>query len=122
MLCPKCKNDFDTRFCPNCGFSPETEHTPASAAYQPPPVIINNSYPKASRVYSPKNRWVALLLCFFLGFLGAHRFYTGKVFTGILYLFTMGFFGVGVIVDFITILTGSYTDKGGHFLTSGGIT
>ena len=51
-----------------------------------------------------KNKWVALALCFFLGFLGAHKFYEGKVGMGILYLFTCGLFGIGVLVDFFIIL------------------
>lgn len=50
------------------------------------------------------NKWVSLLLCFFFGFLGVHRFYEGKIGTGILYLFTGGLFGIGVIVDFIILL------------------
>lgn len=52
-----------------------------------------------------KNKWVALVLCLFLGFLGGHKFYEGKVGMGILYLFTGGLFGIGVIIDLIVILT-----------------
>lgn len=51
-----------------------------------------------------KNKWVALLLCFFLGFLGIHRFYEGKIITGIIWLLTGGLFGIGWVVDFIIIL------------------
>ena len=61
--------------------------------------------------------WIAtLLLCIFLGGFGVHRFYVGKVGTGILYLLTVGLFGIGVIVDIIMIAVGSFTDKGGNFL------
>ena len=61
--------------------------------------------------------WIAApLLCIFVGGLGIHRFYVGKVGTGILYLLTAGFFGIGVIVDIIMIAVGSFTDKGGNFL------
>ena len=67
---------------------------------------------------SPKSRLVATLLCFFLGGLGIHRFYVGKVGTGILYIFTGGLFGIGALVDFILILCGSFTDKEGKFLTN----
>lgn len=52
----------------------------------------------------PLNKWVALLLCVFLGCIGGHKFYEGKVGMGILYLFTMGLFGIGVCIDFIVIL------------------
>ncbi|MBQ3755018.1 MAG: TM2 domain-containing protein, partial [Clostridia bacterium] len=44
----------------------------------------------SDKATSPKSRLVATLLCFFLGGLGIHRFYVGKVGTGILYLFTGG--------------------------------
>ena len=65
---------------------------------------------------SDKSWIAALLLCIFLGGLGIHRFYVGKVGTGILYLLTAGFFGIGVIIDIIMIAVGSFTDKGGNFL------
>lgn len=61
--------------------------------------------------------WLAtLLLCIFLGEFGIHRFYVGKVGTGLLYLFTLGFFGIGIIVDIIMIAVGSFTDKGRNFV------
>ena len=47
---------------------------------------------------------IVLLLCIFLGVFGGHKFYEGKVGMGVLYLFTVGLFGIGLIVDFITIL------------------
>ncbi len=65
---------------------------------------------------SPKSRGVAAVLCFFLGGLGIHRFYAGKIGTGILWLFTFGCFGVGAIVDFIMILCGSFKDGDGAML------
>lgn len=51
-----------------------------------------------------KNKWVALLLCALFGVFGVHRFYEGKIGTGILYLLTLGFFGLGVLIDFFKIL------------------
>lgn len=50
-----------------------------------------------------RNKWISLLLCIFLGFLGIHRFYEGKVITGILYLFTFGFLGIGWLADIVRI-------------------
>lgn len=55
----------------------------------------------------------ALLLCFFLGTFGVHRFYVGKVGTGILMLLTLGGLGIWALVDFVMIAVGSFTDKQG---------
>ncbi|QHT63846.1 TM2 domain-containing protein [Paenibacillus lycopersici] len=78
-----------------------------------PNIVINNSNVNTNTntnvagVYGAgkqKNKWVALALCFFLGVLGAHRFYEGKVGTGILYFFTWGIFGIGALIDFFILL------------------
>ena len=52
----------------------------------------------------PKNKWVALLLCLFLGYLGVHKFYEGRVGLGILYLLTFGLAGIGWLIDCIILL------------------
>ena len=62
---------------------------------------------------SDKNKGVTAVLCFFFGLFGAHRFYVGKIGTGVLWLLTLGIFGIGTIVDFIMILCGSFKDKDG---------
>ncbi|GAA3562862.1 hypothetical protein GCM10022419_049400 [Nonomuraea rosea] len=61
-----------------------------------------------------KSWLVAVLLCFFLGVLGIHRFYVGKIGTGILMIVTIGGFGIWVLIDFIMILVGKFTDKQGQ--------
>lgn len=66
---------------------------------------------------SPKSRLVTLLLCMFLGGFGIHHFYVNKVCLGILYLCTYGLFGIGVLVDFILILTGAFKDGRGLPIT-----
>jgi len=55
-----------------------------------------------------------LLLCLFIGPLGLHRFYVGKIGTGILMILTAGGLGIWVIVDLVMIVTGNFTDKDGY--------
>ncbi len=52
-----------------------------------------------------KNRMTAALLAFFVGWLGVHWFYLGRAGKGVLYLFTLGLLGIGVLIDFINFLT-----------------
>jgi len=54
-----------------------------------------------------------ILLCFFLGTFGIHRFYTGKIGTGILMLLTFGGLGIWTLVDFIIIVCGNFKDGTG---------
>lgn len=115
-----------TKFCSHCGsvIAKEAVFCPAcgcqvgeiqSAQPTQQPIIINNSNNNYNEhlavaptvVYkgTPKDKWVAFVLCFFLGVIGAHRFYEGKTGTGILYFFTGGLFGIGWLVDLIILLT-----------------
>lgn len=55
----------------------------------------------------------ALLLCLFLGPLGVHRFYVGKIGTGILMLLTAGGLGIWALIDLIMIIVGAFKDKAG---------
>lgn len=144
--CPACGAEVTpgAAFCPSCGASlPKTpqqaqeaqqtaqtqpQPQPAQQAAQPqqqPTIVINNSNANTQTIHpmsgvdamtSPKNRWVALALCFFFGFLGVHRFYVGKIGTGILYLLTLGVGGIGWVIDFFTILFGGFRDKYGFWL------
>lgn len=50
-----------------------------------------------------KSKWVSFFLCLFLGYLGIHKFYEGKVLLGILYLCTGGLFGIGIIYDLVVL-------------------
>ena len=51
-----------------------------------------------------KNKWIALLLCIFIGYYGAHKFYEEKIGMGVLYLFTGGLFFAGWIIDIFVLL------------------
>lgn len=63
---------------------------------------------------SPKSRLAAALLCGFLGTIGVHRFYAGKIGTGILMILTLGGLGIWTTIDFIMIVVGAFKDKKGR--------
>lgn len=98
--------------CPHCGCQVETLRQDAATAQ--PNIVINNSNANTNTntnintgyvvAKKPKNKWVAVLLCLFLGLWGGHKFYEGKIGMGILYMFTAGLFGIGLIVDLISLL------------------
>lgn len=67
---------------------------------------------------SDKDWLVTLLLSLFLGTLGIHRFYTGKIGTGILQLITLGGCGIWTLIDIIMISTGNFKDKDGNYIKS----
>jgi TM2 domain-containing membrane protein YozV len=60
---------------------------------------------------------VALLLCFFIGVIGAHRFYVGKIGTGLLMVFTLGGLGIWTFIDLILIIVGKFKNKDGEVLS-----
>jgi TM2 domain-containing membrane protein YozV len=66
---------------------------------------------------SDKKRLVAFLLCWFLGSLGVHRFYVGKTGSGVAQLLTLGGLGIWSLIDWITILCGSFKDSDGKTLS-----
>lgn len=109
-FCKHCggKIPADAVLCTLCGRQVEE----LSQSAQQPQIIINNdninTNTNTNMVGVPgmraKNKWVAVLLCFFLGVFGIHRFYEGKIGTGLIYLLTFGIGGVGVLIDFIILL------------------
>lgn len=91
------------------------------AGQMPPaaPIIMAPAKPTVDQFgnpISPKSRIAAALLAWFLGVFGVHRFYVGKVGTGILMIFTLGGLGIWALIDFIMILVGSFRDKLGRLL------
>lgn len=101
MYCQNCGHPLGRRdtFCPHCGAPVPRSH-----------VHVTHEYIPAA---SPKSRLAALLLAIFLGELGIHRFYVGKIGTGLIWLFTVGFFGIGWLVDIILIAAGVFRDGRG---------
>lgn len=63
---------------------------------------------------SDKEWLVTLLLSLVIGTLGVHRFYVGKIGTGILQLITLGGCGIWTLIDIIVIVTGNFKDKDGY--------
>lgn len=106
--CPHCGSVIDVRaeVCPACGVRASS----ASGG------IDQSGY---GVVPSRRSRITALLLCLFLGYLGAHRFYVGKIGTGFVWLITFGVFGVGMIVDLVMIMAGTFKDIDDRRLLSG---
>lgn len=74
-----------------------------------------NERPNEQNNQKEKTEWlIVLLLCFFLGGFGVHRFYVGKTGTGVAMLLTCGGCGIWALIDFILILVGSFTDAEGN--------
>ena len=59
------------------------------------------------------NEWLLALICLFLGVFGFHRFLVGKFFTGLGFMFTFGWCGLGWFIDLWSIFKGEFTDKNG---------
>jgi TM2 domain-containing membrane protein YozV len=95
--CFNCGTTIDSRVavCPNCGV--------------PQPDVARNN--------TLNTRWLAaLLLCIFFGVFGIHRFYLGRIGTGILMLITLGGLGIWYVVDLILIIVGQLRDHDGNFV------
>lgn len=103
MKCPNCNEEVTSRFCSYCGSEMPKEQNSKTVNGN---VIINNYYGNLEEkgAKKAKNKWISFLLCLFLGIFGFHKFYEGKIAMGIIYLFTVGFFGIGWFVDCIIIL------------------
>lgn len=111
--------DKDCVVCPKCGKQVGEVNNGSEKSI----IINNNNSASASAVafnggfpmISPKSRLIALLLCVFLGWLGIHRFYVGKIGSAIIMIILM-FTGIGeiwLLIDFISILLGSFKDNMG---------
>lgn len=132
MFCTHCGTRIPdgAAFCPGCG-APADNSSQAntgdwnrqyqSSGGQPNYGYSQPNYSQTPPPYygagpRPKERLVAIVLCCvgFCGLSGLHRFYTGKIGTGILWLLTGGCFLIGTIIDLISLLDGSFRDNYGN--------
>ena len=96
QVCPKCgeKMPGDAFYCLSCGtiFSENVEDFSQ----------IQNRVKYQFGTW--KNKKIALVMCIFLGWMGAHKYYEGKIGMGILYTLTLGLLLIGWIVDTIILI------------------
>lgn len=130
MFCTHCGSQLPAgaTFCPGCGAAVDNPQADPQAnpgggwngPYNQTGYQNQGGYgyqqPGYGYTRSAKERLVAIILCCvgFCGLSGLHRFYTGKIGTGILWLLTGGCFLIGTIVDLIALLDGSFRDSYGN--------
>ena len=93
MFCNKCGKEINNEaiVCIGCGCA-----------------VNNASFEKTDKGL------ITILLCCFLGYLGAHRFYTGHTVIAVVQLLTLGGCFIWWLIDFIIILTGDFKDAQGN--------
>ena len=104
---------METKYCTSCGraiLPNEFRSANGTCAECEAKASAYARNTQVAQQYSEKDWLVTLLFSIFLGYLGIHRFYVGKIGTGILWLLTAGCFGVGALVDIIMIATENFTD------------
>lgn len=94
-ICPKCNSIIpeDMYYCLKCGtFFDEDDDFEA----------VKRKVKQQFGIW--KNKKVALTLCIFLGWMGAHRYYEGKFITALIYTFSFGILGIGWVIDIIRLI------------------
>jgi serine/threonine protein kinase len=81
-----------------------------------PARILSNNGSQNTETPSDKDWTTVLLLAFFLGWLGIHRFYVNKAGTGLVWFFTYGCFLFGWIIDLCLIATKQFRDGNGKLI------
>ncbi len=103
--------------CQYCGSFLPRKAQPEQPSW-PQEVIhrVVHTYVEPPERTSNRGKWPTFFICMILGSLGAHRFYTGKYFTGFLWLITFGVFGMGWLADLLLLLMGGFRDSQGRRL------
>jgi len=99
------------KYCHECGeaINAKAEICPKCGVRQPSSAV------KSEEKKQQESKWLTLLLlCWFLGVFGIHRFYTGHTLIGVIQLLTLGGCGIWYLIDFIIIVTGNYKDADGN--------
>ena len=100
------------KYCTECGalINNKAEICPKCGVRQ-----FEQVAPVSTEMVAQRNKWITcLLLCWFLGILGVHRFYTGHTGIGVLQLLTLGGCGIWTLIDFIIIASGNFKDAQGN--------
>lgn len=95
QICPRCgeRMPSDAFYCLSCGAIFDEQAADFSN--------VQNSVNYQSGIW--RNKWITLLLCVFFGWMGAHKYYEGKVRMGVIYTLTLGLFFIGWVVDIIVL-------------------
>ena len=107
------------KYCSSCGavIDKNAAYCPKCGAKQMDIIKENNIQKDPNKIGDLNKNWlITVLLCFFVGSFGVHRFYNGKIGTGILMLITLGGFGIWYIIDFIIVVVGKFKDKNGNYI------
>ena len=125
MYCRNCGNEVSEKaiMCVACGTPPKAgdkychnckaESTPGAAICMKCGVSLKHE----NQIDGEGKDWLTtILLCFFLGVFGIHRFYTGHTAIGVVQLLTLGGCGIWALIDFILIIVGSFKDAKGNLL------
>jgi TM2 domain-containing membrane protein YozV len=83
--------------------------------------IVNNPIKEFNETVSKKDWLVTFIICWIVGFLGVHRFYSGHLGIGIMQLITLGGCGIWTLIDLALLMTGNFKDGKGKPITRVGI-
>lgn len=109
-FCSKCGTENTGSFCSKCGNAVN-----GSVATPAPTNSSNASFQNQNSQSTSSKSWMTtMVMTTLLGYVGGHRFYAGKIGSGIAQLFTFGGLGLWTFIDWIMLLSQSFTDSNGQ--------